>query len=135
LLAPVASHLHLVRPGDTAKAGHALDAVFVHEEVDAACHLADDAVLALHHRTDIHGQPVGRNAVRAKVLPRPVKQLGGREQRLAGNAADVEAGAAEGFALLDDGRLHAELRRPDRGGVPARPGPYDDEIKIHFSNL
>ena len=54
-----------------------------------------------------------------------VKQLRRGEQRLAGNTADVEAGAAEIFPLLDDGGFHAELSSLDRGGVPAGPGPND----------
>jgi hypothetical protein len=46
-----------------------------------------------------------------------------------------EPGTTEGFVLLDDGRLHAELRRLDRGGVPTRPGAYDYEIKFHLCFL
>ena len=37
-----------------------------------------------------------------------------------------DTGAAQIFVLLDDGRFQAKLRRLDRGGVPARPGPDDD---------
>ena len=58
-------------------------------------------------------------------------ECGRVEQRLGGDAADVEAGAAEGLALLDDGSLQAELRRPDGADIAARAGADDDEIVGH----
>ena len=42
------------------------------------------------------------------------------QQRLGRNAAPIEADAAELIAL-DDRGLHAELRRPDRRDIAARP--------------
>src|SRR5690606_4299778 len=45
------------------------------------------------------------------------------------DAADVEAGAAEGRVLLDAGDAQAELGGPDRGDVPTRAGADDDEIE------
>ena len=47
-----------------------------------------------------------------------VGDLGGVEQGLGGDAADVEAGAAE-VALLDEADREAELGRPERTGVAA----------------
>ena len=55
-----------------------------------------------------------------------VIELARIEQRLARDAADVQAGAAQGRPLLDAGHLPPELRRPDRRDVTAgtRPDHY-----------
>ena len=57
------------------------------------------------------------------------------EEGLGGDAADVEAGAAEadliGFgSLLDDRDLFAELGRADRADVAAGAGADDDEVEV-----
>ena len=62
-----------------------------------------------------------------------LEHLGGVQQRLRRDAADVEAGAAEGGALLDHRDLHAELRRADGADIAARAGADDDEIVSHGS--
>ena len=67
----------------------------------------------------------------AKRVPGLLEQLGGVQQRLRRDAADVEAGAAEGRALLDHRDLHAELRRADRADIAAGAGADDDEIVGH----
>ncbi len=48
---------------------------------------------------------------------------------LLGNAADVQARAAQRAALLDAGHLHPELRRPDRRHVAAGPGADHHQIR------
>ena len=62
-----------------------------------------------------------------------LEQLGGVQQRLRRDAADVEAGAAEGRVLLDHGDLHAELRRADGADIAAGAGADDDEVVGHGS--
>ena len=57
-----------------------------------------------------------------------VVELARIEQRLARDAADVEAGAAERRPLLDAGHLHAELRGADRGDVAAGAGADHDQV-------
>ena len=64
----------------------------------------------------------------AKPVRRLLEHFGGVEQRLGGNAADVEAGSAERLPLLDHGDLHAELRRADRADIAAGAGADHDEI-------
>src|SRR5258707_14241067 len=54
--------------------------------------------------------------------------LRGLQQRLRGDAADIEAGAAEPVAALDAGGLQAELRCADRRDVAARAGADDDDV-------
>ena len=56
-----------------------------------------------------------------------VAKLGDPEQRLGGDAAPVEADAAEALAL-DHGGLEAELARADRGDIAARSAADDDHV-------
>ena len=51
-----------------------------------------------------------------------VQRFGGGDERLGGNAAPVQAGAAELF-LFDDGDRCAKLRGADGGGIAAGPAP------------
>ncbi len=48
-----------------------------------------------------------------------MEALGGMQQRLGRDAADVQAGAPEGAALVDAGRGKAQLAGPDGGVVAA----------------
>ena len=50
------------------------------------------------------------DAVHGEIVRRLLEQVRGLQQRLGRDAADIEAGAAEGRALLDHRHLHAELR-------------------------
>ena len=74
--------------------------------------------LRLH--VDAHGAEV-----RAGVLV----ELGGMQQRLRGNAADVEAGAAERRALLDHRHLQPELAGANGAHIAAGACPDDDQIE------
>ena len=56
-------------------------------------------------------------------------QLGGVQQRLRGDAADIEAGAAQRLAALDAGGLQPELCRADRGDIAAGAGADDRTSK------
>src|SRR5205814_2633553 len=69
------------------------------------------------------------DAVGGEGVPRLGEFLRGLQQRLRGDAADVEAGAAEPLASLDAGDAHTELRRTDRRDVSARPAANDDDIE------
>src|SRR6185312_1580553 len=50
------------------------------------------------------------------------------QQRLRGNATDVEASAAESFLFLDHRGFETELRRTDGTDIAAGAGADDDEI-------
>ena len=67
----------------------------------------------------------------AKPVRRLLEHLGGVEQRLRGDAADVEAGPAQRLALLDHGHFQAELGRADGADIPPGAGADDDEIIRH----
>ena len=59
------------------------------------------------------------------------------EQRLGGNAAPDQAGAAERFLLLDDRDLQSQLRGANRGDIPAgaRANHYDVVLVSHNLSL
>ena len=67
----------------------------------------------------------------AKWCPASSNSCGGVQQRLGGDAADIEAGAAVRLALLHDGGLQAELRGADGAHIAAGAGADDDEIVGH----
>ena len=56
-------------------------------------------------------------------------ELGGPEQRLGGDAAAVEAGAAQALVLLDERRLQPELPGADGRHVPARARTDDHHVE------
>ena len=64
-----------------------------------------------------------------------LEQLGGVEQGLGRDAADVEAGAAQRLAALDAGGLQPELRGPDRGDIAARPGADHDHVEVSVCHV
>jgi len=57
-----------------------------------------------------------------------VPDFGGEEHGLGGNAADVQAGAAELVGLFDEGDLEAELSGANRAGVAG--GTAADDCKV-----
>src|SRR4051812_36716760 len=57
-----------------------------------------------------------------------------REQRLAWDAADIEAGSAEILLLFDDRRLESKLPRSNRRDVSAGSGANNYDIKL-FHNI
>jgi hypothetical protein len=99
---------------------------------DAAGELGDDVVLLLQHGREVDLDAGELDAVGGGVVFGEDELLGGVEQGLAGNAADVEAGAAEGGAFLDEGDLEAELGGAEGADVAAGAGADDDEVEgIH----
>ena len=59
---------------------------------------------------------------------RLLEKLGGVQQRLGGNATDIEAGAAISAPLLDDGDFHAELGRAPGADIAAWAGSNHNEV-------
>ena len=116
------------------EAFHDLDLVFLHQVADAGGQLADDVELALHHRAEIDADFLGDDAVRGEPFAREMEMFGRGEQRLARDAADVEARPAEGRVLLDDRRLEAKLRGADGGDIAAGSAADDDELIIKIGH-
>lgn len=104
--------------------------VGLHELGDATAELADGAFFAGHEFADIDGEVGQVDAVIGGTMTGKVKHLGGVEECLAGNAADVEASAAEGFVFFDEGGFEAELGSANGGDVTAGAGAEDDEIEL-----
>ena len=133
-LAVVALDLDLAGRGDAARADNRVDLVLLEQEFDALDVAADPLVLERHHRGKIELRRCHADAQLGEAVPGLVEQLGGMQQRLGRNAADIEAGAAEGRALLDHGDLQAELRRADGADIAAGAAADDDEIVGHDAN-
>jgi len=55
------------------------------------------------------------------------------EHRLAGNASDAQACAAELFVFIDDRHVEAKLCRARRSNISAGSGADDDKIVLHKS--
>lgn len=55
--------------------------------------------------------------------------FGGVQQGLGRDAADIQAGAAQGGAFIDEGDLEAELGGAEGANVAAGAGADDDEVE------
>ena len=124
-------HLDLAGPGDAPDTREGVDLVLLEQEGDAFDVAVDALVLELHHGGQIELRLTELDAHLVEQVAGFFEQLGRMQKRLRGNAADVEAGAAEGLVLLHDGHFHAELRRADGADIPAGTGADDDEVIVH----
>jgi hypothetical protein len=128
--------LDLAGAGDLAGALHPLDLVLLEQELDALGERGDALALLLHHLDEVElglhlDAQVGELAAGGLLV-----ELGGVQQGLRGHAADIEAGAAQGDALLHHRDLQAELAGADAGIVAAGAAPDDDDVVLgHESAL
>ncbi len=133
LAVPVGLDLDAAGRGDAPHALEACDLVLLEQERDAL-HVALDAlVLELHHGGEIELRRAHGDAHPPEQVTGFIEQLGGMQQRLRGNASDIEAGAAEGLVLLHHRHLHAELCRADGADIAAGTRADDDEVVGHTS--
>ena len=123
-------YLDLGRRYESCGAGEDGDLAGLGEQADAADELGHDGVLALEDGGEIGLDGAEFDARFGGVVFRPGVLLAAVEERLAGNAADVEAGAAERGAFLDEGDLQAELLGAEGAHIAARAGADDDEIEF-----
>ncbi len=94
-------NFHLARPGDFPDALKCVDLVLLEQIIDAL-HVAVDAfLLEFLHRDEIEFRLRDADPHAGEIVRRFLEQVRGVKQALRGNAADVEAGAAEGLFLLD----------------------------------
>src|SRR5262249_62403740 len=91
-------------------------------------------------RVDFHA--ARGNTVDLELVQDPLVVLGGFEQRLRRDAADVEAGAAERvvaarvFPLVDAGGGKPQLRGPDGRDVARRAGADHHHVeRLHISGI
>ena len=104
------------------------DLVLLHQEVDALDDARGDLAAALVRRAVGH-RGVALDAELVLLVREHVGELGVAEQRLGGDAADVEADTAP-VLLLDDGRGLAELRRADRRHVTTGAGTKNENVEV-----
>ena len=88
----------------------------------------DDRAAAVHGVAEVELEVVEADAVLFGVAER-IEHLGVLQQRLAGDAAPVEADAAQ-FAVFHHRRAHTELARADGGDVTARPRTENQHVVI-----
>src|SRR5579863_3177942 len=111
------------------------DARGLEEREDPLRHVAHNAALALLHLRKIKAGTGNSNAVRSELLLYAVVELARLQQRLGGNAAGVQAGAAEGRAaivvlpLIDAGDTELVLGSTDCGRVAGRAPTDDDDVE------
>lgn len=92
--------------GESAGALDVLDAVLLEEELNTLGETADGLLLGLHELGKVELDIADLDTAVFRVVEDLVVEMGVVEERLGGNAADVQAGTAEGAALLDTGDLY-----------------------------
>ena len=113
---------------ERARAVDHVDLVLLEQELDAPDHAVDDLAAAVDGRAEVEAQVVVADAELLGAAEE-ADDLGVVEERLGGDAAPVEADAADAV-LLDEGSLQAELGRPDRGDVAAGPAADDSHVVV-----
>ena len=120
---------------DASTALQIIDLVLFEEEGDTLGQVADDLVLLCHHFGQIEGYLAELYAAARESGGGRRIMLRGLKQGFRRNAADVEAGSAEGTAHFDTGRLESQLGTANRTNVTARTAAYDDDIVCPLSHL
>src|SRR5581483_50970 len=116
-----------------AEAEQAGDLVALEQHLDAAGVGLAHRDAAFLHLLQVQLDLAHADAVHGQLVLRLVVQLGGFQQGLGGNAAGVEAGAAEGIGAVgvdpavDAQGLHAELGGADGGGITGGTSADDDD--------
>ncbi len=111
------------RAGEPAVALDGRDLVLAHQEVETLHVLGDDPVLAIENGLPIDGDRAHAfNAMLGGML-QVVIDFRVEKQGLGGDAAPVQAGAAQLLFPLDQGDLQPVLPGADGGGVSAGPPP------------
>src|SRR5262249_62218619 len=121
-----------VRVGERAGALPPFDAVRLEEARDTAGHLFDDAGLPLVGGAEVEARLIDADAERSEHVVRLVQELRGLNPRLGRDAADAKAGASELRLLLDARDACTELRRANRGRVPAGPPAQTGAVDFHL---
>ena len=82
---------------------------------------------------EVHLDPGDLHADVLALILDVLHQLGAVEQALGGDAADIQAGAAQ-MLFFDQGDLSAQLGRPDGGYVAAGAAADDNDLHSSFSS-
>ena len=120
--------LQLVRRGEPAVAADGGDLALPGQSGQAAGEPRDHAVLPGSQLVEVDRRGAERDAVLAHLLGFG-DDLGGVQQGLGRDAADVEADSAERRPAVDQHDLLAQVGRAERGRVAARPGAEDEHVR------
>ena len=116
--------------------GDRFDLVLAQQAGDSAGQGPHHLVLAREHPAEVELHVAGLDAVRGQQMAHVVVVVRGVEQRLRGDAPDVQAGAAErGLPARIEPCVHArgaeaELRGPNRCHVSAGTGADDHYVEV-----
>ena len=119
--------LQLVRRGEPAVAPDGGDLALPGQSGQAAGEPRDHALLPGPQLVDVDRRSAERDAVLAHLLGFS-DDLGGVQQGLGRDAADVEADSAQGWPAVHKHDVLAQVGRPERGRVAARPGAEDEYV-------
>ena len=122
-------NVHLAGRGDAAHTLDEIDLCGFEKPMDAAPQLFRHAALIGENFAHVEGGVCRVNAHGRAVHRVPV-DLGGVEQRLGGDAAPVQAGAAH-LAALYHGGVQAQRRGTQGGGIAAGACADDDQLIVH----
>lgn len=129
VVALVVRDLEGVRVEEGAAAVELRDLVLLHQVVDALDPAVRDPAAAAEGLAVVEADgAVRRDAEGLRLTGDDVRELGVAQQRLGGDAADVQADAAP-VLLLDDGDPLAQLRGTDRGHVSAGARTEDNDVE------
>ena len=128
--------LDLYRAG-AGEAGVALQVghvVLLQQAGHALGQIAHDLVLVRHHRVEIELDARHLDAVAGEPCLGVGVFLRCMQQRLRRDAADIEAGAAQGRRALDAGRAQPELGGADSRDIAAGARAYYQDVEIMFAH-
>ncbi len=122
---------HGLAVDDPGPALNHLDLVFLQQRGDPGGQAVDDAVLPFHALADVQGwrRHFDAQGRALAVVAGLVELLGDMDQRLGRDAADVQAGAAQGLAFHQNGG-DAQLAGADGRHVTARAAADDQQLGI-----
>ena len=114
--------------GDRPPALNPVDLVLFKQEFDAFGVGRDDVVFVRQHLFPIDRLGLSLKAHGGEIMLGFVQHMGRVQQCLGRDAADVQAGAAQGVAPLNHSRFQAQLRATNGANVAAGAGTDDDDV-------
>ena len=120
--------LEHVGTGEASDAAHHLDLALPGEHREPPGQLRDHGSLPVSQPRAIYLWRAEGDPARAHLLG-ILDDLGRVQQRLGGNATDVQAHPAQRRVTLDECHLETEIRRAESGGVAPRPRTEHEQLR------
>ena len=121
--------------GERARPRHHRHLALAREAGEAGREALDDAVLPVADRGRDRASAIRSVTPCAAIAAASSMVLATCSSAFGGNAADIQANAAERRPLVDDQHLLAEVGGAEGGGVAARPRPEHHEIGLEIDVL